>query len=163
MYEKKPVSMETSVTPKRFKTFLYQSDIVWTKDKSGTLSVEDGRSLRVSAPPEFKGEPGLWTPEDFFLASVSVCLMTTFMSLASRAKLTVRSYRDSSEGMLEFAGSRYQFTRIILKPEIEVGSDEEIAGAEEVIRQAHEHCLSANSIKSEVEVRAGVRSQRPKE
>ena len=150
--------METTIQKKRFKTFVYQTDLAWTENKSGILSAADKPILRVSAPPEFKGEPGLWTPEDFFIASVSVCLMTTFMTFASLARLSVRSYRQFTEGILEFTNDHYQFTNVILKPEILVASHQEIVATEQLIQKAHEHCLITNSIKSKVDVQASIKS-----
>jgi organic hydroperoxide reductase OsmC/OhrA len=145
------------VPKKRFKTYQYQTDLAWTKDRTGILSAAGKPDLYVAAPPEFKGKPGVWTPEDFFVASVSVCFMTTFMTFASRAQLSVKGYRESAEGDLEFVNDHYQFTQIVLKPEVLVESHDEVALAEQTIQQAHEHCLIANSMKTKVEVRATIK------
>ncbi|MBI3191832.1 MAG: OsmC family protein, partial [Pedosphaera parvula] len=54
--------------------------------------------FRVASPPEFKGEAGVWTPEDLFVAAVNVCTMTTFAAFAQRLNLPVLSYRCEAEG-----------------------------------------------------------------
>ncbi|MGH9425673.1 MAG: OsmC family protein, partial [Terriglobia bacterium] len=72
--------METVDQPKvRFKSFTYKTGLKWVEEKSGMLSSSGKPSLKVASPPEFKGEAGVWTPEDLFVASVEICQMTTFL------------------------------------------------------------------------------------
>ncbi len=150
--------METVAVPRRFKTFTYHTDLAWTGNRSGILSALNKQAFPVSAPPEFKGEPGVWTPEDLFVASVSICLMTTFMSFASKSGLAVKSYADSAEGVLEFIDERYRFTQVILKPQILLESQDRIEEAERILEKAHAQCLIANSIKAEIHLQPEVKS-----
>jgi len=37
---------------------------------------------RRGQPPEFKGEPGNWSPEELLVGSLNTCIMLTFLTLA---------------------------------------------------------------------------------
>lgn len=72
---------------KTFKIFHYNTQLRWSGERRGDLSSEGKPGLEIAAPPEFKGHPGLWTPEDLFVAAVEICTMTTFLAFASHKKL----------------------------------------------------------------------------
>jgi organic hydroperoxide reductase OsmC/OhrA len=145
--------MESSETQKaRHKSFTYKTSLKWTDGKSGMLSSEGKPSFRVASPPEFKGESGAWTPEDLFVASVEICQMTTFLSFAARKQLPVISYQSHANGVLEFIDGDYRFTRIVLFPTVVVAKSASEEDVYSMLREAHDHCLVANSIASIVEV-----------
>ena len=123
-----------------------------TDSRSGILSSEGKAPIRVSHPVEFKGEPGYWSPEEMFVASVEACQMSTFLLFAAKKGLEILAYKSHSNGVLEFVDGDYRFTRIVIFPTITVGK---AVAAEEVhllLREAEKHCLVANSIASIVEV-----------
>ena len=72
------------------------------------LRSEGKPALVVNAPPEFKGEPGFWTPEDLFVASVEVCLMLTFVGIAEKRGVSFVSYTSTAEGLLEWVEESYR-------------------------------------------------------
>lgn len=144
------VPTEIAQSKVKHKSFTYQVNLAWLENKAGNLGAEGKPSFRVSSPPEFKGEPGVWSPEDLFVAAVNVCTMTTFISFASRLQLPIVSYESSAEGTLEFVDGGYRFTKIVLKPAIVVKSADSISQVEKTLNDAHHSCLIANSIKAEV-------------
>ncbi|MBL7996024.1 OsmC family protein [bacterium] len=145
----------TSATLKsKYKTFTYHTNLQWLENRAGLLNSEGKPGFRVASPPEFKGEAGVWTPEDLFVAAVETCTMTTFLAFAQRLQIPLVSYGSSAEGMLEFADGGYRFTKIILRPKIVVEHETAIEQAKKTIDDAHHNCLIANSIKSEVVLEA---------
>jgi organic hydroperoxide reductase OsmC/OhrA len=146
------------VRPKtKYKTFHYTTNVRWSGDRSGFMNSEGKPEFRVASPPEFKGEAGVWTPEDLFVAAVEICTMTTFLSLVYQRKLPLVSYESKAEGKLEFVDDGYRFTTVTLKPIIVVKSVDDIEYAEKMLHDAHAKCLIANSIRSEVEVKPEIR------
>ncbi len=143
----------------RRKSFTYRVNINWLENRAGTVSSEGKPSFRVASPPEFKGETGVWSPEDLFVAAVNACTMTTFIAFATRLQLPLRSYESSAEGLLEFVEGGYKFTKVILRPVIEVGGEEFISQAEKTLHNAHHNCLIANSIQADVVVEPIIRSR----
>lgn len=147
------MTQATEAKPKvKYKSFEYTANVVWSGDRSGELSSPDKPELTVSAPPEFKGRPGLWTPEDLFVASVNLCTMTTFLALAERRGLRLRSYAAEASGLLEFTEGGYRFTKITVRPLIGLESKSDEADAGRLMHDAHDKCLIANSIRTEVEI-----------
>ncbi|MBK7259024.1 MAG: OsmC family protein [Ignavibacteriae bacterium] len=136
----------------RAKSFTYKTSTTWTEGRSGTIGSEGKPTLKISSPPEFKGERGVWTPEDLFVGSVEVCHMTTFLSFAAQKKMTIVSYRSHANGVLEHIDEDYRFTRIVIFPTITVGKDVVETDVHALLREAEKHCLVANSIASIVEV-----------
>jgi organic hydroperoxide reductase OsmC/OhrA len=117
----------------------------------------DGKMpIGFSSPPEFKGEPGLWTPEDLFVGALETCFMATLMSLAQRKHIPVLSYSSNATGTLEYIDGSYRISRVLIRPNIvtEDGtSAEDIRG---LLREAHKQCFVANSILSVVEVQPAI-------
>lgn len=136
----------------RAKSFTYKTSTTWTEGRSGTIGSEGKPTMKISSPPEFKGERGVWTPEDLFVGSVEVCHMTTFLSFAAQKRMTIVSYKSRANGVLEYIDEDYRFTRIVIFPTITVGKDVVETDVHALLREAEKHCLVANSIASIVEV-----------
>lgn len=132
------------------KTFTYHTNLSWLENRAGMLRSDEKQAFRVASPPEFKGEAGVWSPEDLFVASVEVCTMATFLAFAQRYQVPLVSYDSSAEGILEFIDGRYQFTKVIVHPSVVVRTAEGVEPAEKAIHDAHKGCLIAHSIKAEV-------------
>jgi organic hydroperoxide reductase OsmC/OhrA len=137
---------------KKYKTFTYHTNIQWTSDRQGMLRADGKPELNVSSPPEFKGIPGVWTPEDLFVAAVEICQMSTFLAFGIRKELPLRSYKSAAEGTLEFVDGNYRFTKIVVRPEIVVGNSWTKEQVEQLVHTAHDNCLIGNSITAEVVV-----------
>jgi organic hydroperoxide reductase OsmC/OhrA len=153
MHDEGERSMETSEQNKtRYRTFTYKTGVTWLEGRSGVLESQGKPSLRVSSPPEFKGEPGLWTPEHMFVASVEMCHMSTFIAFAAKRGLPVVSYRSHANGVLEYVDDDYRFTRIVIFPTIVVSSVSAERDVQTTLQDAEKHCLVSNSIASIVEV-----------
>jgi organic hydroperoxide reductase OsmC/OhrA len=134
------------------RSYTYKTSTSWTKGRSGVLESNGKPSFRVSSPPEFKGESGVWTPEDLFVASVEACHMATFMAFAARRSVAVKSYKSHSNGVLEFVDGDYRFTRIVIFPTVVVEDADAEKQVHSILRDTHQHCLVTNSIASIVEV-----------
>ena len=145
------MATQNAGTP-RHKTFEYSISTAWTRDRQGTIASDGKPAVDVSSPPEFKGVPGIWSPEDLFVAAVDVCQMTTFLALAARAGIILRSYTSSARGTLEFAEGGYRFTQVALAPHIAVGPGTDSSAVEELVENAHHMCLIGRSIQAEVSV-----------
>ncbi|MEP0984314.1 OsmC family protein [Ekhidna sp.] len=135
---------------------IYNVDINWNADRKGVmcspeLNKDANSCIDVATPPEFpKGIPGIWSPEHLFTASVSSCLMTTFLAIAENSNLEFESFNCKSKGKLEKVEGRYLMTQIILEPKVVVLTEKDRERAERVLEKSEKACLISNSIKSEV-------------
>ena len=148
--------MET-ITPIRRKSFTYRTSCEWLGGKAATFASAGKPPVRVASPPEFRGEPNVWTPEDLFVGAVESCLLMTFSSIAQKQNLPVDAYYSEATGVLEFIDETYQFTRVTVKPTIIVANAEGIEPVLEAINRAHRDCLVANSLLTRVLIDPDVR------
>ena len=135
-----------------YKVFRFEGEVRWKSGRRGVTCSSGKPEVEVSSPPEFKGEAGIWTPEDMFVASVNVCTLMTFAAFAQNKGLGVASYESDAEGVLEFQEGSYRFTEIILHPHIVVKSQDDVSKARKIIESAHQKCLVTNSITAQVKI-----------
>src|SRR5574337_2106950 len=124
----------------RSKVYAYQTAVKWTEQRKGIISCAGKPDVQVATPPEFKGHEGIWSPEDLFVASANVCVMTTFLAVAERAGLAFSSYESVAEGRLELVEGKFQFTAITIKPTITLKASADAAKAKELIEKAEASC-----------------------
>lgn len=140
----------------RHKHFEYETNVRWTGGRKGTIRAPERPQLTFASPPEFGGESGMWTPEDFFVAAVNTCTMTTFLALAEREGLQVEAYECDASGVLDYVEG-YQFTRVALRPRIEIIDESQMDLAMRLIEKAHDRCLIAKSIQADVLLEPAIR------
>ena len=133
------------------KVFHYEVKARWTEQRRGVLGAEGKPALEVASPPEFKGHPGVWTPEDLLVAAVNSCTMTTFLSFAARKEIQLLSYECGATGTLEMVEGKFRFSRVVLHPRIVVARDEDVPKALTAFHDAEASCLVANSLLTKVE------------
>ena len=143
----------------RHKSFTYRTSTEWTGGKAAHLTSFGKPSLRVASPPEFRGEPNVWTPEDLIVAAVETCLLMTFTSIAAKRNIDFEAYYSEAVGLLYFTNEHYRFTRIEVKPTIIVREERQIEDALKAIHDAHKDCLIANSLNGEVVIEPEVRTR----
>ncbi len=134
----------------RSKVYLYHTEVKWTEQRKGVISCAGKPDIQVATPPEFKGHESIWSPEDLFVASANVCVMTTFLAVAERAGLAFTSYESVAEGRLELVDGKFQITAITLKPTITLATSADATKAKELIEKAEANCLISNSMKARV-------------
>jgi peroxiredoxin-like protein len=138
--------------------YFYSTDVEWTGERRGDLSAPNLPDLEVDAPPEFKGQAGVWTPEHLFVASVNSCFMTTFLAIAENSKLDFVSLRVGAKGKLEkLDGQGFMMTEIILRPRLVL---HQASGAERALRileKAERNCLISNSVKTKIVLQPEIR------
>lgn len=131
---------------------LYSVDLNWDDTRKGTLSSLDlNQTIEVATPPEFpNGIPGIWSPEHLFVASVSSCLMTTFLAIAEYSKLDYEEFRVKAVGTLEKVEGKFVISKIELLPELLISDASKEAKALRILEKSEAACLISNSIKSKI-------------
>jgi peroxiredoxin-like protein len=134
----------------RSKRYTYRASVRWLEQKRGMMTSAGKPDVQVATPPEFKGHEGIWSPEDLFVASVNVCIMSTFLAFAERAGLAFTAYESDAEGILELVEGKFQVTSIAVKPTVRLKPGEDVGKAKDLLAKAEANCLISNSIKSTV-------------
>jgi hypothetical protein len=77
--------------------------------------------LQVSAPPEFVGQSGLWTPGQLLIGATASGLTRTFLAIPEFSSISISFFRAIAKGKLEkIPGEDYCFTEIDLATEVGV-------------------------------------------
>jgi|SRR5687767_11549985 len=132
--------------------YYYTTQVEWTGERHGDLSAPVLPSLKVDAPPEFKGHEGVWTPEHLFVASVNSCFMTTFLAIAENSKLEFVSFSADAKGKLEKLAQGFMMTEITLRPKLVIRNARDAERAGRILEKAEKHCLISNSIKTQTKL-----------
>lgn len=155
---------------------LHLATIHWTNSEHGsfakgeysrehTWTFDGGMTIAASPAPAIVPAP--WSnaasvdPEEAFVAAISSCHLLTFLWVASRAEMDVRSYHDRAVGrMTPNESGRLWVSRVELSPEITWadGGAPSAAREAELHHLTHEECYIANSVRTEIVVIPGARA-----
>jgi organic hydroperoxide reductase OsmC/OhrA len=139
------------VAPKRAdKSFRYKAKTTWGTSRPGTLSAAGRPDIVVGSPPEFKGEPDVWAPEELLVGSLNTCMMLTFLTLAQARGLTPVGYESEAEGLLENVEGKYHIIEVTVRPHVTLKSEAEFEAARKTMESVEAQCFIANSINARV-------------
>jgi organic hydroperoxide reductase OsmC/OhrA len=141
----------------RLKPSVFTTLLRWNQNARATLDAAGAPPLSVSAPPEYGGEGGRWSPEELLVGAVEACTMLTFLDAARRRQVELVSYSSQARGTLAAAedGAR-RFTAITIEPRIEVASADDAEKAREILARLPGRCFVGASLKSEPQIDATV-------
>jgi len=125
----------------------YQVRAASTAGRSG-LVVADGvePSISFSAPPEFHGQAGHWTPESFFLAAAASCYVSTFSGIAQNSNFDFHSLEMEAQGIVAQDEGGWRFREILLRPRLTIARAEDRDKANRLLNKAEKICLVARSM-----------------
>src|SRR5512144_657008 len=138
------------------RTATYHTTVNWKGEHWGHLVMGNGPEMDFSAPPDAQGHPGVFTPEDAFVAAANTCIMMMFLWAAERFKLNLLSYDCRAEGTKLVELDRTEtFTHLKFYPVIRIAPGNEEAAvvefrARRALQSAQKYSLVANSVKSEI-------------
>ncbi|WP_018717061.1 OsmC family protein [Arhodomonas aquaeolei] len=132
-------------------------------EAEGTIAVtSDGLdTIRTAPPEEFGGPGGHWTPEHLFVASIADCFVLSFRAVARASRLEWLHLACDVDGELDRPDRALCFTRVTLRPRLEIADEGARDAALRCLEKAERACLITNSLDCEVsldpsvEVRAG--------
>ena len=144
--------MEAKAKAKAYKSFRYKNSLVWDSARRGKISALGKPEVDIGSPPEFRGDPGVWSPEELLVASLNACLMLTFVSMAQSKGVDFMAYESEAEGLLENVDGKYRITKIRVQPSLTLKSDADVEVARTIMDKVEESCFISNSITSNVEL-----------
>ncbi|WP_329131797.1 OsmC family protein [Streptomyces sp. NBC_01476] len=137
----------------------YATEVVWTGNLgTGTDTYRSySRDHRVSAAgvpaflgsadAAFRGDAGRWNPELMLLAALSQCHLLSYLYVCAANGVVVTGYSDQAVGTMEETGDGGgHFTRVLLRPAVEVASATMTGKARALHAEANRLCFIANSV-----------------
>jgi organic hydroperoxide reductase OsmC/OhrA len=137
-------------------TSIYYTTVAWKGEHWGHIVMGNGPEMDFSAPPDAQGHPGVFTPEDAFVAAANSCIMMMFLWAVERFKLKLLSYECRAEGTKLIELDRTEiFTHLRFWPVIRIAAGNEVpsiveARARRALQAAQKYSLVANSVKSKI-------------
>ena len=127
--------------------YTYRVSAWWTSGRTGLAKSDSApNAIHFTAPTEFGGLEGRWTPEELLLAAVAGCYTTTLRAIAGTAQFNFTDLQVEASGSIRKAESGYNFSQIIVRPSLKIASAEERERALELLKRAEKLCLVSRAI-----------------
>lgn len=127
-----------------------------------TITAVGKPQIPGSSDPSFRGDPSRYNPEDLLVASLSACHMLSYLHLCAVNHLTVLGYRDSALGLMEENNDgSAQFTRVTLRPTVNISPGDDQAKAHALHAEAHHLCFIARSVNFPVDIEPNITTNPP--
>jgi len=119
----------------------------WTSGRTGLAKSDSApNAIHFTAPTEFGGLEGRWTPEELLLASIAGCFTTTFWTIARSAQFNFTDLLVEASGTVRKAESGYSFSGIVIRPNLTIASSKERDRALDLLKKAEKLCLVSRAI-----------------
>lgn len=130
--------------------FIYKVNFTWQKKERGILSYENRPPIEINTPPEFGGDPNIWTPEELFISSILSCHMTTFLYFCKKSGFKFKGYESQAEGSVEKTEHGLKFLNVVVIIKLYIYKEEDKDRAKFFLELGEKYCLISHSIKPEV-------------
>lgn len=128
-------------------THKYRVAATSTEIRSGVVIAERIEpSITFSAPPEFKGLAGQWTPEHFLVAAVASCFISTFSGMAFNSNFEFVCLELETEGTIAQDQVGWRFQEIVLRPRLTITNEKDRDRGNRLLHKAEKNCLVGRSL-----------------
>ncbi len=122
----------------------------WSSGRTGLAKTDTApNAIHFTAPPEFGGMEGRWTPESLLLCSIAGCFTTTFRAIAEYSKFEYADLEVQVEGTIKKVESGYAFTEIFVRPNLSITNEAEQPRALKLMQKTKGLCLVARALSVE--------------
>ena len=122
----------------------------WSSGRTGLAKSNSApNAIHFTAPREFGGLEGRWTPEDLLLSAVASCYTTTFRALADYSKFEYADLGIEVEGTIRKTDSGYCFSEIVIRPNLTISTEEEQTRALRLLQKTKSVCLVSRALSVE--------------
>jgi len=119
----------------------------WTSGQTGIAKSDSApNAIHFTAPPQFGGVEGRWTPEDLVLTALASCFTTTFHAIAGCSKFEYTDLAVEAEGTVSKTDTGYGFNEIVIRPNLTIASEENRQRAISLLQKVKELCLVSRAL-----------------
>lgn len=119
----------------------------WTSGRTGLAKCNSApNAIHFTAPPEFGGLEGRWTPEDLLLGAAASCFTTTFHTVARYSKLEYVDLEVEAETTVQKAESGYNFNDITIRAHLTIPSESVREQAVKILEKTRDLCLISRAL-----------------
>jgi peroxiredoxin-like protein len=119
----------------------------WTSGQAGIAKSDSApNAIHFTAPPQFGGLEGRWTPEDLLMTALASCFTTTFHAVAGYSKFEYTDLAVEAEGTVSKTDTGYCFSEIVIRPRLTIPSEEQRGRAISLLDKAKALCLVSRAL-----------------
>jgi peroxiredoxin-like protein len=119
----------------------------WTSGQTGIAKSESAtNAIHFTAPPQFGGLEGRWTPEDLLMIALASCFTTTFHAIAGYSKFEYTDLAVEAEGTVSKTDTGYCFSEIVIRPSLTIPNEEHRERAISLLHKAKALCLVSRAL-----------------
>jgi len=119
----------------------------WTSGKTGLAKSDSApAAIHFTAPPQFGGLEGRWTPEDLLMTSLASCFTTTFHAIAEYSNFEYADLEVEADGIVTKTDTGYRFIEIVIRPTLTIESEENRERAISLLHKAKGLCLVSRAL-----------------
>lgn len=124
----------------------------WTSGRTGLAKSDSApNAIHFTAPTEFGGLEGRWTPEELLLASIASCFSVTARVVAMRDRFDFSDLEVEAKGIVGKVNWGYRFRQIIVHPRLTIASQDGAERGLGVLKQAESLCLVSRALGTELQ------------
>ena len=134
----------------------------WTSGRTGLVKSDSApNAIHFTAPAEFGGLEGRWTPEELLLAAIAGCYTTTVRAIAGGLEFNFTDLQVEASGTVGKAESGYNFTEIVIRPNLKISCVEERDKALDLLKRAEKLCLVSRALGTSLKFEPQLEISRP--
>ena len=119
----------------------------WTSGQTGIAKSDSApNAIHFTAPPQFGGLEGRWTPEDLLMTALASCFTTTFHAIARYSKFEYTDLEVEAEGTVSKTDTGYSFSEIVIRPSLTIPNEENRERAINLLQKAKALCLVSRAL-----------------
>ncbi|HXC43284.1 MAG TPA: OsmC family protein [Candidatus Dormibacteraeota bacterium] len=119
----------------------------WTSGQTGIAKSDSApNAIHFTAPLQFGGVEGRWTPEDLLMTALASCFTTTFHAIAAYSKFEYTDLAVEAEGTVSKTDTGYGFNEIVIRPNLTIASEENRQRAIIFLYKAKALCLVSRAL-----------------
>ncbi len=119
----------------------------WSAGQTGIAKSDSApNAIHFTAPPQFGGLEGRWTPEDLLMTALASCFTTTFHAIAGYSKFEYTDLAVEAEGTVSKTDPGYSFSEIIIRPSLTIPNEEQRERAISLLHKAKALCLVSRAL-----------------
>ena len=119
----------------------------WTSGQTGIAKSESAtNAIHFTAPPQFGGLEGRWTPEDLLMIALASCFTTTFHAIAGSSKFEYTDLAVEAEGTVGKTDNGYCFSEIVIRPSLTIPNESQRERAISLLHKAKARCLVSRAL-----------------
>ena len=132
----------------------------WSSGRTGLAKSDSApNAIHFTAPAQFGGLQGRWTPEDLLLAALASCFTITFNSIAQDSSFDYLDLQVEAKGTVIKMDAGYGFNEIVIRSNLTILDEKSREWGISLLQRAVRLCLVSRALTlvPKLEIRVEIR------